>query len=379
MLWYGKAPPGWGGVVTDMKLLASGTGWAKRAGRLYWTKDNGANWTDITPPIGGAEHIEGIFFLDTHRGWVTTCRRETGSDDALCDLISTADAGATWSRTPVKFAMAKMEGNSNSPESMPNGTAGRTTFLDSTHGWMNFVLAGSHGDSWVSLLLVTSDGGQTWKEALDAPNVGSDVDMQLTTPSEGWLYGKDDDGDDQLYVTRDGANSWQTVTPKAPQEIAPADCYVMGLPTLENKKHGFLHVNCLRGEPPNSKLATVLFATEDGGRTWRPDRIMKNLNDSSREKYRTSAVVDSHWIFAAVSNHKPMLIQLGAGDRIDASADGTTGRSGYGGADQISFATPTQGWVIVGDGDLLSTSDGGATWGTLLPGPQPHVIQPGGN
>ena len=34
VLWYGKAPPGWGGVVTDMKLLAPGVGWAVRARSL---------------------------------------------------------------------------------------------------------------------------------------------------------------------------------------------------------------------------------------------------------------------------------------------------------------------------------------------------------
>ena len=247
------------------------------------------------------------------------------------------------------------------------------------HGWMNFVLAGSHGDSWVSLLLVTSDGGQTWEEAPNAPNVGSDVEMLLAAPSEGWLYGRDDDGSDQLYVTRDGANSWQTVTLGAPKEIAPADCYVMDLPKFEDTQHGFLKVNCLSGEPTESKLAMVLFATEDGGRSWKPDRIVKNLDDRTRGNFRTSAVVESYWVFAAVSNHQPMLTKVGAGDRIDVSADATAGRSGYGGADRLSFATPSQGWVIVGDGDLLSTTDGGATWTTLLPGPQPHVIQPHGS
>lgn len=43
VLWYGNAPPGWGGVVTDMKLIAPNVGWAERGDRLYWTKDNGAS------------------------------------------------------------------------------------------------------------------------------------------------------------------------------------------------------------------------------------------------------------------------------------------------------------------------------------------------
>ena len=76
MLWYGKAPPGWGGVVTGIKLLAPGVGWAERAGRLYWTIDDGANWKDITPPdgIGG-----GISFLNSSTGWVAS-----GDYESVC-------------------------------------------------------------------------------------------------------------------------------------------------------------------------------------------------------------------------------------------------------------------------------------------------------
>jgi hypothetical protein len=100
VIWYGKAPPGWGGVVTRTKLLAPGIGWAERAGRLYWTNDNGANWKDITPPGEGA--IVGIFFLDPSKGWATIDRTDTSAttkfDVVSTDVVSTSDAGATWSR-----------------------------------------------------------------------------------------------------------------------------------------------------------------------------------------------------------------------------------------------------------------------------------------
>jgi photosystem II stability/assembly factor-like uncharacterized protein len=40
--------------------------------------------------------------------------------------------------------------------------------------------------------------------------------------------------------------------------------------------------------------------------------------------------------------------------------------SGYLGVDQLSFVTPSQGWVLV-DAELLSTGDGGATWADITP------------
>jgi hypothetical protein len=93
VLWYGKAPPGWGGVVTDMKLLAPGIGWAKRAGHLYWTKDNGASWTDISPTDSPdsqfpeeAGGLYTVFFLDAHQGWVLLAG--CSSDDPKNLLVS---------------------------------------------------------------------------------------------------------------------------------------------------------------------------------------------------------------------------------------------------------------------------------------------------
>jgi photosystem II stability/assembly factor-like uncharacterized protein len=43
---------------------------------------------------------------------------------------------------------------------------------------------------------------------------------------------------------------------------------------------------------------------------------------------------------------------------------------------QINFTSPTQGWVITSDGELRSTTDGGATWTNISSGPKPHVIHP---
>ena len=127
-------------------------------------------------------------------------------------------------------------------------------------------------NTWWSFLLVTSDGGRSWKQARHAPSL-ADADLLLVKANEGWLFGLSEDSPFKvLSVTRDGANSWQTVTLEAPKEIASANCSVMDLPTFEDARHGFLHVNCLTGEPPESKLAMVLFATEDGGRTWRKNR-----------------------------------------------------------------------------------------------------------
>jgi photosystem II stability/assembly factor-like uncharacterized protein len=295
VLWYGKAPAGWGGVVTKIKLLAPGIGRAERGGRFYRTTDNGANWTDITPPStpDSDERISDVFFLDTHSGWALFSRYD--KDQPQFDLASTTDAGATWSRKQLTPLPAPAD-YGNPDQSTLGGWGGTVAFADSLHGWINISLGGETMNTWWSFLLVTSDGGRSWKQARHAPSL-ADADLLLVTANEGWLFGLSEDSPFKvLSVTRDGANSWQTVTLEAPKEIASANCSVMDLPTFEDARHGFLHVNCLTGEPPESKLAMVLFATEDGGRTWRKNRMITNLDDDAREQYGLSIVVGSDWI-----------------------------------------------------------------------------------
>ncbi len=184
--------------------------------------------------------------------------------------------------------------------------------------------------------------------------------------------------DEELHVTRDGGKTWQTVSLPAPKEIYPAIYPTSDLPVFEDDKHGFVAVTYSGGY--GNKSAAVLFATDDGGRTWKPDRILANLEEENTGQRLPSTVADSTWITGSrVSAHPPTLTALSAGARVRATVDPVSHRSGYFQVRQLSFATPSRGWVIVGDGGLLSTTDGGTTWTTLTPGPQPHVIQPHGS
>ncbi len=360
VLWYGEAPPGWGGVVTDMKLIVANVGWAERGGRLYWTEDNGTNWTDITPPTpDSGEHIADIFFLDAHHGWVLFA--QYGEPEPKFDLAYSDNTGATWTTTRV--TLPEHEGIL-----LPSG---RVSFADTQNGWMILNVHTSSAFS-AGALLVTSDGGRTWRDAPSDP--GGQGPILAVTAQEAWMVG--DGEDEELQVTRDGGKSWQTVSLPAPKEIYPATDPTADVPVFEDDEHGFVAVTYSGGS--GSPSAAVLFATSDGGRTWNPDRILANLEEQSLGHSIPSAVVDSAWI-TAIENRQPILTVLRSGGRMRASIDPGSNYSGYFKAIQLSFATPTQGWVTVGDGYLMSTTDGGNSWTELLPGPQPHVIQPHGS
>jgi len=364
----------WPGLkVRSMKLLAPGVGWAlANDRRLYWTRDNGANWADITPPSspGFDELMSHVFFLDSQKGWALFSRFDQDETDELkyeepkFDLASTTDAGATWTRMHLALPAPKDYGN---PDKMPfQSWGGTVAFLDPLHGWMNITLTRQTMNTFSTFLLVTSDGGQTWSRAPNAPDLAN-VEMLLVTPSDGWMLGTSDSGQ-ELFVTHDGTKSWNEVSVDIPKEVLPATSAVYcGLPTFEDSKQGFLQVSYSGGV--GGKWATVLFATDDGGRTWKLDRMVTQEYHSQR--YGRPTVVDSAWVFVAVLDHHPALRMVGAGEKIDASATGAAGVSHYSMAGQLSFATPTQGWVIVSNNRLYSTEDGGVKWTDVTPGPKP--------
>ena len=109
----------------------------------------------------------------------------------------------------------------------------------------------------------------------------------------------------------------------------------------------------------------MLFATADGGVTWKPDRVLTGLQEHSEGEKVESAVADSTWITARVpKNGLPQLTKLGPGASV---TDTTMPAPEESGVSQMSFATPSQGRVVTNESKLLSTNDGGATWTDITP------------
>jgi photosystem II stability/assembly factor-like uncharacterized protein len=191
--------------VGAMKMLAPGIGWVLAAGgRLLWTENGGASWRNITPHFAGNENIGKIFFLDRSRGWVANSLYEPDSDELKLTLASTTDGGANWSQVASTL---RLKDYGISQGDAAGGGAADLAFTDDLHGWAYVEFGGQTMNTRWSFLLVTSNGGQSWKRASHAPEM-QQPEMLLVNPREGWLYGGSAD-DDGLYVSRDSARSWQ--------------------------------------------------------------------------------------------------------------------------------------------------------------------------
>jgi photosystem II stability/assembly factor-like uncharacterized protein len=359
------------GPVASMKLLAPNRGWALSMRRILWTDNGGASWKDITPSDLNDAEISGIFFLDASHGWVVFAR---GEPDVLggmtLDLASTENGGVSWSVAPMRLPDWLLQSLV--------GVGADIAFADPRHGWL--VL--QSGISQISVghgsLLTTSDGGKSWqsprppdhrsKEDIGRGSVGPIV---LVTPQFGWMV-LGGEANDELGVTRDGAKTWQRIELKSPvrtdqmqkfdAEWGPHDYAAYTLPSFEDLKHGYVCVTY-----PG---VVVLFATNDGGITWKADRMLMGLHAGSMGTTVVSAVVNSTWITAraawlgSAGFGLPQLKKLNYGANV---TDTTMLSPEASGIMQMTFITPNEGWVLTSETRLLSTNDGGATWTDISP------------
>ena len=166
----------------------------------------------------------------------------------------------------------------------------------------------------------------------------------------------------------------------------PPPTAVYELPSFMDSEHGYLPVTYTAmsgiknragwGEGmtcPHFHYHAVLFATVDGGRTWRADRMLFSNPEGGDPSLFSSTVLsgvkDSSWILANYSfGTVPSFTTLSPGAKVDASNDGNgvfwplTDPLPF----QFEFATPSEGWMTRNN-QLLSTTNGGVTWNPISP------------
>jgi photosystem II stability/assembly factor-like uncharacterized protein len=349
--------------IENFKLLSSGTGWVSTGNQLLFTTDNGAHWKDISPPNPNSDQYASVFFLDANTGWVLFSHQmrdgentanNSWEDDWAFYVSSTTDGGNTWTETHVQM----MPSSANkTPRFNDNGNL---SFTDRLHGWL--LLEHQSGSAFsFSSLLATSDGGRTWHEAKGPGFYG---DIRAYPNGDIWVNGDpgaNDEGNTQeLVVSHDGGNNFEDVSFTAPKEIGPVgqpSSYT--LPVFGDNLHGY---EAASYNSPNGKKSTaLLFETGDGGRTWKPDRILSNMVEGETV---ANNVAGSNWILPfAPEGSQPTLVKLRSNDKITAPDHKSSGD--FNNCD-LSFLTSDEGWMNC-SGTLTSTIDGGASWTSIAP------------
>lgn len=350
-------------IAGQMKLLSPNTGWVSYGSNLYWTRDGGSKWNDITPVPPDTTRsriaLRSIFFRDTTEGWTVISYPEKNPDSSpdpfrnqkiLYSVAHTTDGGDSWLFSPLTYPQL--------PQWIQETFVGPTDiyFLDSLHGWMDI---GFEGNSKPGKLLATVDGAKSWHWVNSPSTSGS---ITFASPEDGWLVGGW--AADQLYVTHDGCATWQEASLEVPLQVGAAlHTTFQAPPIFQDAMKGFLVVAYSGGTDIPSKLVT--YSTVDRGHTWKPVQVLVG-NRGDVGGGRPFAIVDSTIIVATGMKAKNItvrsapLMDINPSDIIPSEQ----------GSPVLSFVDRNNGWAMSALSGLLATHDGGTTWDSIAPAPK---------
>lgn len=267
-------------------------GWAAGGkGALLSTADGGATWDVRRPPTEDA--VRDIFFQDAETGWLV-CERSMfkpmEKEESVSYLLKTADGGASWSRVEVTRGAdvdVKLAG---------------LRFADRERGW-------AYGE--MGALFYTGDGGGSWARQR-VPTRHLLLGASFLDARTGWLSG----GGLTVLKTSDGGASWRAGAvslPAAKESPKHAEPGRDGQGDSERRAVGGRRLNAVWFATRERGWAVggegLILATDDGGRTWRPQDsgVAEDLHD-------------------------------------------------------VRFFDEREGWAVGRGGAMLHTADGGRTW-----------------
>lgn len=310
------------------------------------TTDGGSTWTRTGAP---AFRMLALRFIDDKRGAAlgTAFGCEARGRECALLIATTADGGATWE---TRFDHRLEEGLS---DNLP--------VLAFTADGTGYALYAGSRDS---LLVTSSDGGQTWKP-VKAPAAGWVFQSAaFISTALGWAHarncqtaGRQEECRYAIFATADGGSHWQRQA-----DLPDGRRMRPGKIEFADASHGWLYPTALAARCTIAACAGPLYRTRDGGQTWA--EFSASPGGPGIPLSVSFAGTDRGW----------MLISAGDPDGVGGvgvTADGgeTWVRHLPEGMRDIQMLSAVSGeiaWVVASapgrPGVLMRTTDGGATW-----------------
>lgn len=265
-------------TLTGVHFPAPEKGWAVGGlGTIRHTNDGGATWKTQRSNTDYA--LEKVYFLDKRRGFAVGGRprsQRVAISGTAGAILATADGGENW-QTVLRDEAAHLFDICFVGDDVGYAVGGCGVALKTTDGgetwhhlantgtdcWLTAVHFLDEGHGWAAgedgVVIATTDGGRSWK-CFDAPTVNAPFGFRanlrcvyFANQHEGWVAGERG----TFLKTLDGGLTWEPVD--IGLSYPATDAVHFSALQFADQRSGILV-----GEP-----GSVVFLTEDSGRTWR--------------------------------------------------------------------------------------------------------------
>lgn len=321
--------------------------WAVTEAQIVRTNDGGITWYNVTPPdVTETGYTVETFVLDRDHAWVQKPDFNNFPNNGL--LYRTTDGGLTWTISSTPFS------------------GGDLNFTDVNNGWMLADLGVGAGSNAVAVFQ-TTDGGATWTQTYindpNSPEAGDSLplggiksDLIALDAQTAWVTGVIySPGTFYLYRTDNGGRNWTPVNLQLP---AGAENFELGIDADQmqfvSANDGFLVVR-MSGE----QSLTVVYVTEDGGKTWTLTPAL--IPDGGASDFLSAQEM-------VIYNREQFYVTRDAARTWSTVSPDIVFGDSFAAMDFVNLNT---GWVVTVDPAnkrlLYRTNDGGATWLPVIP------------
>jgi photosystem II stability/assembly factor-like uncharacterized protein len=296
---------------------------------LYRTTDGGQLWADVSL-IGDAwRPVEG-YFESGVVGWVLA--RSYGPDLWRTRLLRTTNGGLAWQTVTAPFPVRRAASLISEDEL---DSIDLLLFKDSlgivcSRRWLMFST--NSGDSWTGFGIPSH-----WVHGSSGGSHFSFIDGL-----RGWFL---NNLTHDLWRTTDGGASWDCASRDCPGEVV----------TFLDPKRGY---SCIARYPRGRRPRPILFATEDGGATWR--RVGRIVTGFSLERPQLTALPKGALFVKSLQAGIEVLMASRDGGRSWREIHRTKGVNF-----RQCFLNADEGWIVERREDslaVLHTRNGGAKW-----------------
>jgi photosystem II stability/assembly factor-like uncharacterized protein len=263
-------------LLSSFKMISPTIGWACNDNSIYRTIDGGEQWYNITPKDIVSPLDTITYYLDVNTAWVAA----SSKTDSNITVFRTNNGGQTWQ--PVRVSVDNLQ---------TIYTLSSINFINSKRGWL--MVQPDHGvNSEPAQLFSTTDGGATWtstaitwgsenpeKPIANSLPFGGTIFFQNT--EIGWLTGSYATTTyKELYMTQDGGRTWKQQKINLPSSLSDGELDITTPHEFfsNDSKDDILIVTFNPNNHETKYFATIFYITHDGGLTWQDMKIIKGLN-----------------------------------------------------------------------------------------------------